>query len=315
MKVIITIDGELLVSGIASQGLQGQKETVERIVDSLEHIIQADHEIILVHGNGPQVGNMLYRGEIASHAVHPVPLDVCGADTQGATGYFLQQSVQNMLRQAGVEREVTAVITQVLVDEKDPDMTAPIKGVGPYFDGERAQKYGNTRGWEFIMVPGRGQQRAVPAVLPRQILEINSIRCLMECGTIVICAGGGGIPVRYDEQGKLTGVEAVVNKSQTATLLANEVEADTIVFVSQWEKIEKAFPQVDQGDCIQFTLTELNSFIEQTKDELTDSMYLKLVASNNFLQAGGKSIWIIPPEQLGTVLDKECGIQLIPDPE
>jgi carbamate kinase len=314
MKVIVTIDGELLVSDVVSRGLQGQKETVEKIVNNLSELLQMEHKIIIVHGNGPQVGNMLFRGEIASHAVPPVPLDVCGADTQGATGYFLQQSLQNLLRREGLEREVTAVVTQVLVDETDPAMSAPIKGVGPFFNAERAQKYGNTRGWEFIMVPGRGQQRAVPAYLPRQVLEINSIRCLMENGTIVICGGGGGIPVRYDEQGRLTGVEAVVNKSHTATLIADEVQADTIVFVSQAEKIRQAFPQAVNG-LTRFTLTELTEHIEQRKDELTDSMYLKLLASCKYLTAPGKSIWIITPEQLETALNQDLGIQLISDPE
>lgn len=315
MKVIVTIDGELLVSNIASRGLQGQKEAVETIVDSLSGLLQKEHKIVIVHGNGPQVGNMLFRGEIASHAVHPVPLDVCGADTQGATGYFLQQSLQNLLRQEGLTREVTAVVTQVLIDETDPSMAAPIKGVGPFFDVEKAQKYGKTRDWEFIMVPGRGQQRAVPAYLPRQILEINSIRCLMENGTIVICGGGGGIPVRYDQQGKLIGVEAVVNKSHTATLLADEVKADTIVFVSQWEKIRQAFPQTVKDGFIRFTLAELKEYIEQRKDELTDSMHLKLLASRKFLASPGKSIWIIPPEELEGVLSHDCGIQLVSDSE
>ena len=314
MKVVVTIDGELLVSNVASSGLQGQKEAVAKIANSLGSLLQAGHELIIVHGNGPQVGSMLFRGEVASHAVYPVPLDVCGADTQGATGYFLQQSLQNLLRREGIERDATAVVTQVIVDQSDPKLAAPIKGIGPFFDGERAKKYGNTRGWEFIMVSGRGQQRAVPALLPRQIVEINSIRSLMECGTIVICAGGGGIPVSQDEQGNLIGVEAVVNKSHTSTLLANEVGADTIVFVSQWGKIRQAFPQSVKGGFTRVTLTELNALIEQQGD-LADSMYLKLVASSKYLQAGGKSIWIIPPEQLGTVLDRDCGIQLIPDPE
>lgn len=315
MKAIVTIDGELLVSTVASRGLQGQREAVIKIVASLRSILQAGHKIIIVHGNGPQVGNMLFRGEIASHAVSPVPLDVCGADTQGATGYFLQQSIQNLLRREGIERDATTVVTQVIVDQSDPELAAPIKGVGPFFDGERAQKYGNTRGWEFSMVPGRGQQRTVPALLPRQILEINSIRCLMDNGTIVICGGGGGIPVRYDKQGNMTGVEAVVNKSHTATLLAAEVGINTIIFVSQWDKIKQAFPQSDKDGFTQLTLTELKEHIENRKGELTDSMYLKLIASSKYLQAGGKSIWIIPPEQLGTVLDRDCGIQLIPDPE
>ncbi len=314
MKVIVTIDGELLVSNVASSGLQGQKEAVAKIANNLESILQAGHEIVIVHGNGPQVGNMLFRGEVASHAVPPVPLDVCGADTQGATGYFLQQSLRNLLRREGIKREVTAVVTQAVVDQSDPELAAPIKGIGPFFDAERAQKYGNMRGWEFIMVPGRGQQRAVPALLPRQILEINSIRYLMEHGTIVICGGGGGIPVSYDEQGNLIGVEAVVNKSHTSILLADEVGADTIVFVSQWEKIRQAFPQSIKDGFTRLTLTELNALIEE-QDDLTDSMYLKLVASSKFLQAGGKSIWIIPSEQLRTVLDQDCGIQLVPDPE
>ncbi|PIE80402.1 MAG: carbamate kinase [Chloroflexi bacterium] len=315
MKVIITIDGELLASNVASQGLLGQKEAVGKIVNSLSNLLQMEHKIIIVHGNGPQVGNMLFRGEIASHAMPPVPLDVCGADTQGATGYFLQQSLRNLLCKKGLKREVTAVITQVLVDATDPALAAPIKGVGPFFDGERAQTYGNTRGWEFIMVPGRGQQRAVPAYLPREILEINSIRCLMENKTIVICGGGGGIPVHYDLHGQLTGVEAVVNKSHTATLLAKEVEADRVIFVSQWEKIITALPQAVKGKFTQLTLTELKEFIEQRKNELTDSMYLKLVASCKFLATPGKSICILPPEQLEEVLIHKCGIQLVSDPE
>lgn len=315
MKAIITIDGELLVSGGVHEGLQGQKEAVGKIVDSLGPILQAGHKIIIVHGNGPQVGNMLFRGEIASHAVYPVPLDVCGADTQGATGYFLEQSLQNLLKREGVNREVAAVVTQALVDESDPKMTAPVKGVGPFFDAERAQNYGKTRHWEFIMVPGRGQQRAVPALLPRQILEINSIRCLTENGTIVICGGGGGIPVRYDEEGNLIGVEAVVNKSHTAVLIASEVGIDTIVFISQWEKIKQAFPHIVKDGFIRLTLSELKAYIEQRKNELTDSMYLKLVASGKYLGVSGRTIWIIPPEQIGAVLSRDCGIQLIPDPE
>lgn len=315
MKAIVTIDGELLVSSGINGGLEGQRKAVEKIVNSLGSILKAGHKIIIVHGNGPQVGNMLFRGEIASHAVHPVPLDVCGADTQGATGYFLQQSLRNLLKREGIEQDVAAVITQVLVDESDPELAAPIKGVGPYFDIERAQNYSNTRGWEFILVPGRGQQRAVPALLPREILEVNSIRSLVENGTLVVCGGGGGVPVRYDQHGDLSGVEAVVNKSHTSTLLASELGVDTIVFVSEWEKLRQAFPQIVKGGFTQFTLTELNEYIEERKDDLTDSMYLKLVASSKFLAAGGKSIWIIPPEQIEAVFEKDCGIQLVPDPD
>ncbi|MDX1412883.1 MAG: hypothetical protein R3293_01765 [Candidatus Promineifilaceae bacterium] len=314
MKAIVTIDGELLVARGTNGGLQGQKKAVKAIVDSLNHILQAGYEITIVHGNGPQVGNMLFRGEIASHAVPPVPLDVCGADTQGATGYFLLQSLQNLLKREGINRDVAAMITQVLVDVIDPEMTAPLKGVGPFFDAERAQKYNNTRGWDFLLVPGRGHQRAVPALLPQKVFEINSIRNLMENGTIVVCGGGGGIPVQYDKNGNLNGVEAVVNKSHTATLLADELEVDTVIFISEWEKIQQAFPSAVRNGFTQFTLTQLRDLIAETQDVLTDSMYLKLVASSKYLTTKGRSIWIIPPEHIEAIVKRDCGILLIPDP-
>jgi len=313
MRAIVTIDGELLVPSGFNSDIQGQKRTVNEFVKSLDSLLGDGHKLTIVHGNGPQVGNMLFRGEIASHAVPPVPLDVCGADTQGATGYFLLQSLRNLLKREGIRRDVAAIVTEVLVDVTDPELAAPIKGVGPFFDAERAQKYSGIRGWDFIMVPGRGQQRAVPALLPRQIFEVNSIRSLMDSGTIVVCGGGGGIPVQYDENGNLAGVEAVVNKSHTATMLADELDADTVIFVSQWEKIQQAFPQISKDEFVQFTSTELKEFIEIRKGELSNSMYLKLVASSRYLSTGRRSIWIVPPEHVEAIFNKDCGILLIPD--
>jgi len=313
MRAIVTIDGELLVPSGFNSDIQGQKKAVAAFVDSLDCLLQDGHKITIVHGNGPQVGNMLFRGEIASHAVPPVPLDVCGADTQGATGYFLLQSLRNLLKREGISRDVAAMVTEVLVDANDPELAAPIKGVGPFFDAERAQQYSGTRGWDFILVPGRGQQRAVPALLPQRIFEVNSIRSLMDSGTIVVCGGGGGIPVQYDANGDLAGVEAVVNKSHTATMLADELDVDTIIFVSQWEKIQQAFPYISKDDFTQLTATELRKFIEARKDTLSNSMYLKLVASSKYLSNGKRSIWIIPPEHIDAIFNRDCGILLIPD--
>jgi carbamate kinase len=136
----------------------------------------------------------------------------------------------------------------------------------------------------------------------------------MENGTIVVCGGGGGVPVQYDANGDLNGVEAVVNKSHTATLLANELEVETVIFLSEWEKIQQAFPHALRNDFIQFSLTQLRELIAERKDELTDSMYLKLIASSKFLETGGRSIWVIPPEHIEAIFNRDCGILLTPDP-
>ncbi len=312
MKIVVVLDGNLLLSRNVQSGISGQKEAADRIAGSLGKMVRAGHKLVITHGNGPQVGNMLFRAEVASHAMYTLPLDICGADTQGATGYLLQQTLRNWFLQQGVEQEITTVVTQVIVEGGDTIYPSLTKGIGPFFNQERALAYENSRGWRFVMIPGRGYQRAVPALLPQQIIEINSIRCLLEQGMIVICAGGGGVPVRIDEQGQLTGVEAVVDKAHTAALLAKEVGADTIIFISPWERIERTFKGSTLEGITCLPLSTLTKLVEQSPD-IASSIRAKLLASQEFLENGGQSVLIVSPEQLEARPHLGWGVRLLAD--
>ena len=310
MKIVVAIDGGLLVSQNPERGIQGQREAVARLVNNLGEMVKVGHELVITHGNGPQVGNMLFRAEVASHAVYSLPLDICGADTQGATGYLFQQTWYNWLHEQGIAKDVATLVTQVIIDEEEnPSLTT--KNIGPFFDRDRAHAYELNRGWNFIMIPGHGYQRVVPAMLPRRIIEAGSIRCLLERGVIVLCAGGGGLPVRPDGTGRLVGVEAVVDKAYTAALLACEVGAPTLVFISPWETIERIFQGSSDGlTCL--PLSALQDLIKQRPD-LEDSIRTKLIASCRFLQGGGQSVLLVSPEQLGARPELGWGVRLVAD--
>lgn len=312
MKIVVALDGQLLLPPNVSLGISGQKEASVRLAGLIGEMVIAGHKLVITHGNGPQVGNMLFRAEVARHAVYALPLDICGADTQGATGYLLQQALYNWLRQRNLEKEIATVVTQVAVNEDELASAGLIKGIGPFFDQQRAQAYENTRNWKFVMIPGRGYQRAVPALLPQRIVEVNTIRCLLEQGMIVICAGGGGVPVRVDAQGRLVGVEAVIDKAHTAALLAHEIGADTIVFVAPWERIERTFTESVINGLTCFPLSALDQLIEQ-RSNMEESIRTKLAASRQFLKQGGQSVLIVSPEQLDAKPQFGWGVRLLAD--
>lgn len=312
MKLVIAVDGDLLVSANSGQGLQEQMDAIVRITDQLGKLAAGGHKLVLTHGNAPQVGFVLIRGEAARHVVHSLPLDICGADTQGATGYMLQQALKNWLSHQNLQNEVATIVTQVIVGESAPVGSPCTKGIGPFFDMGRAQSLKIKRGWELDLVPGQGHQRVVPCMTPKEIIEANSIRYLMEHDVIVICAGGGGIPVRVDESGGISGVEAVVDKAYTAALLAQEIDTDTIVFVSPWERIMSIFDLRLDGPLTQINLDEFEKLIDSDR-EMEDTMRHKLIASRNFLKNGGRSVLIIPPDQLSKVPEECSGIRLSVD--
>ena len=309
MKLVIAVDGDLLVSANSGQGMQEQMDAIIRITDQLGKLVEGGHKLVLTHGNAAQVGFVLLRGEAARHVVHSLPLDICGADTQGATGYMLQQALKNWLSHQDLQIEVSTIVTQVIVGEPAPVGAPCTKGIGPFFDMGRAQSLKIKRGWELDLIPGQGYQRVVPCMTPKEVIEANSIRFLLEHDVVVICAGGGGIPVQIDDQGDIIGVEAVVDKAYTAVLLAQEIGIDTVVFVSPWEKIISIFDLRIDSPLMELNLSEFEDLIG-SKREMEDNMRHKLIASRNFLQDGGRSVLIIPPDQLGMVPEKCSGIRL-----
>lgn len=303
MRIVVAIDGDLLVPQNPNLGIAGQIAEITCVVDGLGELLGSEHELVVTHGNAPQIGFMLLRAELASHVVHTLPLDVCGSDTQGATGYLLQREVRNWLqRHDRATREIATIVTQVLVDIADPAFSNPARGVGPYYDQDKARLYTNTRQWSFVLVPGRGYRRAVPSLKPKHVIEVGTITNLLAANTVVICAGGGGIPVYDDGHGNLLGADAVIDKAHTTSLLATEINADTIVFVSLWDEVELIL-QMDLSNRRQVASSELTQLIERARD-LDEDLCNKLIASQSFLAHGGRSVLIAPPGNVS--LEPEC---------
>lgn len=310
MRTVVALDGEVLVSTTNRLEMTGQREAIVQVAGQIAGLIEKGHDIVVTHGNAPQVGSVLLRAEVASHAIHTLPLDICGADTQGATGYMLQQALQNELGSRRIDRDVVTMVTQVLVDPQKSDR---VKGIGPYFDRNRAQSYENSRGWEFILVAGHGYQRAVPALLPQKILEGSVIRVLAEAGIVVICAGGGGIPVCLNEEGERVGIEGVVDKAHTALLLADEVQAEIMIFVTHMEKLERAFRQSLRREFTTLTLADVEKMLEAETPEGSSGLYPELLAAKNFLHGSEtRKVFLTPPEKLASIFSTCCGVAIVP---
>lgn len=295
MRIVIAIDGDLLVPSETRPDIPGQKQEIAHVVGALGALLSANHELVLTHGNAPQVGYVLLRSEAASHIIHRVPLDVCGSDTQGATGYMLQQALLNWLRRNNIPKEVCTLITQVVVDEEHPDVNHPVRGVGPFYDRDKAQTYASTHGWEFVLIPGYGYRRAVPSLMPKSIVEVNTIRDLVSHKRILICAGGGGVPVSFSPSGELHGMEVVVDKAYTSSLLAAQIQAEGMVFVSLQERVEEMLHRKLDKRPVLLSLASLDEALAKSNSELSDDLYSKLQASRWFIRKGGKWVTITAP--------------------
>lgn len=307
MRIVVVVDADLLVAAGAHSGLASQREAVRRVVARLADLLASPHQVALVHGNAPQVGAALLRAELARQDADPLPLDVANSDTQGSTGYLLQQAIRNSLRRRESSREVATVITQALVDVNDPAFLRPSRGVGPNYDEETARRYAMTRSWAFILEPGRGYRRAVASLEPVAIIEQETICKLLEDGVVVICAGGGGVPVYYDGRGDLESANALIDKISTAGLLAAEIQADVLAFVLNWDTVVKDL-QITPGDHPhRLTLADLTPALEG-KQEIDRELCKKLVAAEMFLKRGGQEVWLAPAERPCRGLENFAGV-------
>ena len=305
--VVILVNGEVFAGGPNST-IPDQLRNTKELAEGLYPILSSDLKVAILHGNKPQVGYVLFRSELASHVLHSIPLDVCGADTQGATGYMLSQSLMNVLNKHHSKRQVMCVLTQTVVDSNDVLFHQPTKFIGPRFDRDKAEQHRQTRGWHIVEEPGFGYRRAVPAPPPLEIVEIENIKQLVEAGTIVVAAGGGGIPVVRKEDGSLEGIEAVVDTDQVACMLANELEAKTLLMV-----IEK-----DEKFILSRLSTEMNRHLSlEEAEELLEREHFdsnmvraKLRASVTFLRGGGEQVIITTLRKLPSTLAKKSGLRI-----
>ena len=311
---VIAIGGNSLIKDPKHQSVEDQYEAAKESALHIADMIEAGYEVVIGHGNGPQVGFILRRSEIAAKAegMHEVPLDVCGADSQGAIGYALQQNLQNELKRRGIKKSVATVVTQTLVDRDDPAFQNPSKPIGGFMDeseGKRRQKEMN---WTVVEDAGRGWRRVVASPLPKEIVEIDAIKALISAGVIVISTGGGGIPVIRNAKGDLEGVAAVIDKDFGSSLLANNVGAELFLISTAVEKVALNFGKPDQKWLDKITLAEAKKYLAEGTHFAKGSMAPKVQAIIRFLEAGGKQALITNPENIGRALKGETGTWIVP---
>jgi carbamate kinase len=306
---VVAIGGNSLIKDKNHQTVEDQyvaaKETTVHIADMIEE----GWDVAIGHGNGPQVGFILRRSEIAHRVegLHELPLDVCGADSQGAIGYALQQNLQNEFYRRGVKKNVATIITQVLVDKEDPAFKNPTKPIGGFMDQDEAQRRANDLDWDVVEDAGRGWRRVVASPLPVEVVEFDSIKTLVDSGVVVITVGGGGIPVIDKGRGEYVGTAAVIDKDFASSLLAVNLKADLLLISTAVEKVALNFGKPDQEWISKITLNQAREYLAEGIHFAKGSMAPKIEAIIKFLESGGQQAIITNPENISRALKGETG--------
>jgi carbamate kinase len=296
--------------------LRGEKGTIEEqfahtrsCTSQISRMVKEDYRIVITHGNGPIVGNIVIRNEAARNTVPPMPLYICDADSEGGIGYMIQQTLYNSLKGIQDVRGVVTIITQVLVEGNDPAFKDPSKPIGPFYTEEDAVKLETTRGWTLREDSGRGYRRVVPSPRPKRIIETGVIRQLCEFGVITIAAGGGGVPVIELPDGNLRGVDAVVDKDLATSLLARELGAECFINLTQVDSVYLNYGRHGQRALRDVGLEEISAYYEQGHFP-PGSMGPKIEAAIEFLRAGGREVIITTPELIGEAMEGRAGTRL-----
>lgn len=312
---VIAIGGNSLIKDEAHKTVEDQYQAAKETCHHIADMIEDGWDVAIGHGNGPQVGFILRRSEIAAkvEGMHEVPLDVCGADSQGAIGYMLQQNLQNEFRRRGIQRPVATIVTQVEVDLNDPAFKNPTKPIGSFMDEAEAMRRKREMGWDVVEDAGRGWRRVVASPLPKRVVELEAVKILLQAGAIVVTVGGGGIPVIRDENGDLKGVAAVIDKDYASSLLAREIGADLFVISTAVEKVALNFGKPNQKWLDHMTLAEAKQYLAEGVHFAKGSMAPKIQAIIWFLEANpnGKAL-ITSPENIGRALRGETGTWIVP---
>lgn len=311
---VVAIGGNSLIKDKDHQTIEDQYQAAKETTNHIADMIEAGWDIAIGHGNGPQVGFILRRSEIAHRVegLHELPLDVCGADSQGAIGYALQQTLQNELFRRNIEKNVATLITQVLVDKEDPAFQNPAKPIGGFLDEAEALKRAAELDWRVVEDAGRGWRRVVPSPLPKEVVELDSVKALLDAGVVVITVGGGGIPVIDKGEGEYVGTAAVIDKDFASGLLARNIGADLFLISTAVEKVALNFGKPNQQWVDRLTLTEAKGYLAEGFHFAKGSMAPKIQAIIWFLEAGGKQAIITNPENIGRALRGETGTWIVP---
>jgi carbamate kinase len=308
---IVAVGGNSLILDKDHKTIPDQYAAAAQTMSHIVGMIQSGWNVVITHGNGPQVGFILRRSELALHELHPVPLDYCGADTQGAIGYMFQQALYNEFRQRGIDKQAATVVTQVLVARDDPAFMNPTKPIGSFMDEAAALERHDQDGWVVVEDAGRGWRRVVPSPMPIRIVQRDVILALVKAGFVVIGVGGGGIPVVEDESDDLMGVEAVIDKDYASSLLATSIDADLFMISTAIEKVALNFNKPDQRWIDRMTLAEAKQYLAEGHFA-KGSMEPKIRAIIMYLEQGGKEAIITNPENIERALAGETGTHIVP---
>lgn len=293
------------------KGLQEeQMRNAQKAAEMMVQIIKKGYELIVVHGNGPQVGNLLIQMEEASNKIPPFTLDVCDAMTEGSMGYMLEKALINELRRQSIDKDVATVITQVVVDKDDPAFQKPTKPVGPFYPKFRAQQLMRQKKWTMVEDAGRGYRKVVPSPKPIDIVPKWIIRDLVLSGRVVIAAGGGGIPVIINSRGLYEGVEAVIDKDYAASLLAREVGADLFIILTGISRVYYNFGKPDQKPLPVITVEEARKYLAEGQFP-AGSMGPKIKAAIEYIEAGGREVLITSASHLKAALINRSGTRIV----
>ena len=310
---VIAVGGNSLIKDDKNVTVEDQMLALQETAHHIADMIEAGWDLAIGHGNGPQVGFILRRSEIAAKAegMHEVPLDVCGADSQGAIGYEFQQALQNEYHKRGIQKGAATVITQMLVDQKDSAFQKPSKPIGSFMGESEAKRREKEMGWSVVEDAGRGWRRVVPSPLPKKILELESVKLLLNAGVTVITVGGGGIPVIDKGDGMFEGTAAVIDKDFASSLLAQEIGAELFLIATAVEKVAINFGKPNQQWLDKMTLAEAKQYLAEGTHFAKGSMAPKIQAIVWFLENGGKQALITNPENIGRALKGETGTWIV----
>jgi len=311
-RVVIALGGNAAYPPTIKGTAEEQLEVMEALCEHFVRMINAGYQLVITHGNGPVVGNILFRMAKTAAELPPMPMDVCVAHSQGGMGYMLEQSFQNVMRRRGCHAGVAAVLTEVEVDPKDPAFTHPTKPVGKFFSEMEAKRLEKETGWNFIEDSGRGWRRVVPSPLPKEILDLPAIEALISAGLIPIAAGGGGIPVIRDAQGDYKGVPAVIDKDLTSAMLAARLGATAFIMLTGVEHVALDFGKPTQRSISRLTAGEA---LQHHKDGQfpAGSMGPKIDAALNFLADYDGTVVITSLERAFDALTGEAGTRIVRD--
>ena len=311
---VVAIGGNSLIKDKQHQTVEDQYQAAKETAAHIAGMINRGWDVAISHGNGPQVGFILRRSELAASVagLHEIPLDVCGADSQGAIGYALQQNLYNHFRNMGIDKQVATIVTQTQVSRDDPAFENPSKPIGTFMDEEEAVRRRDNDGWIVVEDAGRGWRRVVASPLPMRIVEEKAVKTLIGAGVITITVGGGGIPVVADDDGNLTGVAAVIDKDLASALLGNVVGANLLLISTAVEQVALNFGKPNQEWIDEMTLAEARQYLSEGTHFAKGSMAPKVQAVVNFLEGGGERAIITNPENIQRALAGETGTHVIP---